>query len=166
MFSKLVKISLLSFMLLGCVSNQPVVNTTQLAEIDTELAVLNLQQHQPEEAKAHLLEAQNLAPHDALVLVGEGFYDLNAHEVPEAAAFYHQAIHLAPQDPKIQNDYGVFLYQTHQFALALPYFLKAAYDPDNLCAAEAFQNAALTELKLGDHAAAERYFKAAEWFHG
>ncbi|MCX7122104.1 MAG: hypothetical protein NTV32_00215 [Gammaproteobacteria bacterium] len=96
-----------------------------------------------------------------MVLAGEGFYDLNIHETARAALFYHEAIAVAPHNPEIQNDYGAFLFQTQQFSLALPYFLKAAYSSDNLYAGEAFENAALSELKLGNSSLAKYYFSEA-----
>ena len=147
--------------LLGCSASAPSKNNTQIAEIDTELAVLDLNQHQAENAKTHLLEANSLAPDDALVLAGEGFYDFHIHEASEAAAYYQRAIRVAPNNPEIQNDYGVFLYQTAQFSVALAYFLKAAYNADNLYAGEAFENAAFTESKLGESVTAAAYFKEA-----
>ena len=150
-----------SLTLCGCVTNSPPQNNTQLAEIDTELAVLDVHQNQAAQAKIHLLEATALAPDDPMVLAGEGFYDLNMHETAEATSFYNQAIGVAPNNPEIQNDYGVFLYQTQQFSQALVYFLKAAYNPDNLYAGDAFENAGLTELSLGDSAAAGQDFKSA-----
>ena len=147
--------------LFGCSTASLSKNNTQLAEMDTELAVLDVNEHRPENAKFHLLEANSLAPDDAFVLAGEGFYDLQIHEVSEAASYYQHAIRVAPDNPGIQNDYGVFLYQTGQFSGALPYFMRAAYNADNLYAGEAFRNAALTELKLGHSFAAAADFKEA-----
>jgi type IV pilus assembly protein PilF len=150
----------LILILQGCQTDPSTQNKVQLAEIDTELAVLDLNQHQPESAKVHLLDAKSLAPDDALVLAGEGFYDLQIHEVPAAAEFYQRAIAIAPHNPDIQNDYGVFLYRTKAYQQALPYFVQAAYSQDNLYAGEAFENAGLTELKLGDAISAQAYFRA------
>ncbi len=150
-----------ALVLLGCSSVSSSQNNTQLAEIDTQLAVLDLQQHQPESVKSHLLDAAALAPDDALVLAGEGFYDLQIYQDAEAARFYQQALAAAPRNPEIQNDYGVFLYQTHDYAAALPYFVKAAHNQQNLYAGEAWQNAGLTELKLGNPSAAQVDFTQA-----
>ena len=156
-------ICLLILLTAGCSTDPQPQHNTQLAEIDTELALLDLNQHQPEQARMHLLDANQLAMHDPMVLAGEGFYDLAIHENAAAAVLYQEAIARAPQQADIQDDYGVFLYRMQQFAQALPYFLKAASNPENLYAAEAFQNAAMTELKLGNQAAAAQYFKAAHW---
>ena len=148
--------------LLGCSTSPSIYNQQHLAEINTELAILDLNQQHPENAKIHLLEAANLAPNDALVLTGEGFYDFKINELNEAAHFYQQALNVAPNNPEIENDYGVFLYQTHQAQQALPYFLKAAHNPMNLYAANAFQNAALAEQALGDSIDARQNFKEAQ----
>jgi type IV pilus assembly protein PilF len=102
-----------------------------------------------------LLEAHSLAPQDPLVLAGEGFYAVHMQEWSIAKNFYQAALDAAPNRPDIQDDYGAFLYQAKQYKAALPYFLEAAANQNNLYAKEAFQNAGLTELKLG-HAAAAR----------
>jgi Tfp pilus assembly protein PilF len=61
----------------------------------------------------------------------------------------------------IEDDYGTFLYQTGHNQAALSYFLKAANNPDNLYAGEAYQNAALAELRLHDPKDAAANFKEA-----
>lgn len=136
-------------------------NAEALARLDTEIAILDLTQDDPENAKLYLLEASHIAPRDPTVLVGEGYYAEQIGETTLAATHYHEALSLAPNDPKINNDYGTFLYREGQYAAALPYFLKAGNDPTNLYAAEALQNAGLTELKLKTPTQARTYFTAA-----
>lgn len=134
---------------------------THLAEIDTQLAVLELDDGNPEAAKIHLLDAKRLAPEDALVWAGEGYEAVKMGNFSLAAQYYQQAISLAPSDPVIQDDYGTFLYREGQDQSALTYFLKSASNPDNLYAGEAYQNAAQAELKLKDSKEAAVYFKEA-----
>lgn len=134
---------------------------TRVAEIDTQLAVLELNDGNPEAAKIHLLEAAHLAPKDALVAIGQGYDAVKMGNLPEAAFYYQQAIALAPNDPVIEDDYGTFLYQEGRNQEALSYFLKSANNPDNLYAGEAYQNAALAELKLKDPQDAAAHFREA-----
>ncbi len=101
-------------------------HNTHLADIDTQLAVLELNDGNPEAAKIHLLEAERLAPSDALVVVGQGYDAVKMGNLPEAASYYQRAIALAPNDPVIEDDYGTFLYQEGHNQEALSYFLKSA----------------------------------------
>lgn len=145
-------------LLTGCAPNTEIVQNQNLAEIDAELMVLDLQNHAPEAAKLHLQQAQALAPNDPQVLAASGYFAAKMADPIRAQASYTAAIKAAPEDPEIENEYGVFLYQSGAYAAALPYFIKAAADPENVTAGDASKNAGLTEMKLNNPSAAQEYF--------
>lgn len=145
-------------LLAGCAPDMRTVQNQNLAEIDAELMVLDLQNHAPESAKLHLQQAQALAPDDPQVWVASGYFAAKMADPTNARAAYTAAIKAAPQDPEIENEYGAFLYQTGAYAEALPYFIKAAADPESATAGEASKNAGLTEMKLHKPDAAQVYF--------
>lgn len=145
-------------LLAGCASDTQTVQNQNLAEIDAELMVLDLQNHAPEAAKLHLQQAQALAPDDPQVLIASGYFAAKMADPGSAKAAYTAAIKVAPQDPEIENEYGAFLYQNGAYAEALSYFIKAAADPENVTAGEASKNAGLAEMKLNNPGAAQVYF--------
>lgn len=133
-----------------------------LAEIDANLALVNLTQHKQLPAKAELLAALKLAPDDAKILVVWGYYLAKTGDSNAAAQAYQQAMRLAPDDPEIQEDYAAFLYEQKDYVLALNYFLTAAENEHYLYAGLAYKNASLAAKNLGQIAEAERYQQKAE----
>lgn len=79
----------------------------------------------------------------------------------EANKAYMDALHLAPDDPAIHNNYGVFLCGTGHYTEAEEQFLIAATNPKYHAIAQAYENAGLCMMKLGDQARAELYFRQA-----
>lgn len=157
------KLSLLLCLLLlsGCASNPEVLQTKNLAEIDSELALLDIKNQDMQNARIHLAEAKSLAPDDPQILVTEGYFDKKAGDFADAEQAYNAAIRAAPDNAQIDNDYGVFLYQQGDYAQALPYFIKAGKNPENAVAGEAFNNAGLAELKLNRMQQAQADFNRA-----
>lgn len=151
----------ISLGLTGCAPNPQTIQNQNLAIMDTELMVLDFQNQDPQSARMHLNEAKSLAPNDPHVLVAEGYFDLRMGDVSAAEQQYTTAIEGAPNDPQIQNDYGTFLYEQKEYAQALQYFLKAAQNPLNAVSAEAFENAGLSEMKLGNPLLAHQYLMRA-----
>lgn len=156
---------LTSFVLLGlggCTPNTETLQNASLAETDAELMALDLQNNQHEAARAHLEDAESLAPEDAQVEVAAGYFNEAMGDKPAAEKAYTKAIDAAPYDPTVENEYGRFLYQTGRYAEAFPYFQAAAQNPENAAAPEATQNAGFDEAALHDSKAAHYYFAKAE----
>ncbi len=151
-------LSFILFGLSGCAPNPQMIQNQNLAVTDTELMVLDFQNQDPMSARMHLNEAKSLAPNDPHVLIAEGYFDLKMGDAALAEQQYTAAISAAPNDPQIQNDYGTFLYAQKEYKEALQYFLKAAQNPLNAISAEAFENAGLAEMKLGQLNLAQQYF--------
>jgi len=146
-----------SLLLSACSITPSEPNHSALAEIDMQLGLQDLNQHQPLAAKAELLQALTLAPQNAEIHAAWGYYLENTGAIAAASAAYAQALNLAPQNPQLVDEYAVFLYRQGQYQTALHYFLKAAGHPTYLYTAVAYQNASLAAAKLGDQIAARKY---------
>lgn len=151
----------LSLAFSGCATSSGDLQNQHLAVIDTELMVLDLQNHNPEAARMHLDDAKSLAPEDPEVLVAAGYFAEAMGDVAQAQQNYRAAIQKAPHEPQVENDYGAFLYHQGQYQQALSYFAAAASDPDNAVSAEAYENSGLDEQELGNNAAAQSDFARA-----
>lgn len=137
-------------------------NQKDLAEIDANLALMDLQHQEEMAGKAKLLEALQLAPQDASVLAAWGYYLASVGDMNDAREAYEHALNLAPLDPQIEDDYAVFLYQQKDYQGALSYFLQAAHNEHYLYSGLAYQNASFAAAHLGDVAAAKEYQEKAE----
>ncbi len=152
----------ISLILAACAGNSQTLQNQNLADIDTELMALDLQNHDPFSARLHLLDAETAAPNDPEVWVGEGYFDEAMDDPSGAEAAYTEAIHLAPQDSNVEDQYGRFLYQEGQYQAALSYFEKAGANPQNAVAVEADENAGFAAEKLKETTLAQTYFAKAE----
>jgi type IV pilus assembly protein PilF len=146
----------------GCAPSPQSLKDQSVAQMDSELMVLDLQNQDLASARLHLNEAEFLAPRDPQVLIAAGYFDVKMGDIFDAQKQYNLAIALAPHDSTIENDYGTFLYEQGQYAEALPYFLDAAQNPANLVSAEAFENAGLSETKLDEFQLAQQDFMRAK----
>ncbi len=136
-------------LLSGCASTSAQISEQQtIAEIDSELVPLDIQNQNLGEARLHLNEALALAPNNPKVLVAAGYFDFKMGDFTNAQSNYQTAVLKAPNDAAILNDYGVYLYQQGKYAKALSYFLMAAKNPQNSAFDEASANLKLAKIKL------------------
>ncbi|VVP89352.1 hypothetical protein PS910_02725 [Pseudomonas fluorescens] len=148
-------LSILSLSLLaGCVSSggsDPLASRQGRAaagQAYVQLGVGYLQQGLTEQAKAPLLRALALDPHDAdahgaLALVFQA-----QDEAPLAGRHYRKALAERPGDTGLRNNYGSFLYAQGQYREAEQMFRQAAVDTLYPERSRVFENLGLTALKL------------------
>lgn len=143
--------------LTACTAN----TNPEAANINSNLGLAYLKEHDVLRAKEKLLLAQTQDPHSAEVLGALAyFYNVTGH-LNTANHYYIQALSYAPNHADSLNNYAVFLCKQKQYSLAIAYFLKAANLESNLNPAETYENAGLCALKIPDHAQANHYFQLA-----
>jgi type IV pilus assembly protein PilF len=74
---------------------------------------------------------------------------------------FQKAMKLAPNNPELSNNYGWFLCQNGRERESIKYFDAALKIRSYASPAKALNNAGACSLKIGDTAAAERYFNSA-----
>lgn len=129
--------------------------------INTKLGLAYLQQGDLEKAVEKLKKALalNSGYTEAYHYLAETYR--RQGKAVEANKAYMDALHLTPDDPAIHNNYGVFLCGTGHYTEAEEQFLIAATNPKYHAIAQAYENAGLCMMKLGDQARAELYFRQA-----
>lgn len=101
---KVIPIILLFLALTACAPQSQTLQNQNVAILDSELVPLDLQNEDPADARLHLDEALQLAPHDPQVLIATGYFDAKMGDLSGAQNNYQAAIRAAPHAANIQND--------------------------------------------------------------
>jgi type IV pilus assembly protein PilF len=151
------------FFLSACVSLDSAVTTPNLnaANDNVQLGLLYLQREENVNAKEKLLLALQQAPNWPTALDAMAFYFESTGDQNQAGYYYRRALKSAPNSGQVLNNYGVFLCRHGAYQLAVPYFLKAAYQAEYVNTAAAYENAGLCLMAKGDITHAELYFSKA-----
>lgn len=80
---------------------------------------------------------------------------------PKAEQSFQRALRLSPGDSELRNNYGWFLCQTGRERESLAEFAAALKNPLYPTPARPLHNAGICSLRLGEEAAAEKYFQQA-----
>ncbi len=133
-------------------------NLRAAADYNVQLGLNYLQQQRSAFAKRKLLLALKQAPDWPVAWDAMAYYLDQTGNKKAADEYFKKALKLAPHSAMAMNNYGAFLCRDKQYAKAEHYLLLAANDPQYVNSAEAFENAAICELRLPNLHKAERYF--------
>ncbi len=140
---------------------KPATANPAAGEINANLGLAYLAQHDVVRAKQKILLAQQQAPDNPAVWYATGYFLENSQETQAAEEAYNRALELSPYLGAAHNNYGAFLCRHSQYRTAIAQFLQAVEDPNYLHAAEAYENAGHCALLIPDRDSAKRYFELA-----
>ena len=154
-------VTLCLLLLAGCCQTLIPINRVnhQAAHLHVELAMQYLQQQDLKRAKQHLLQANQLAPHDDASLDALAYYYEITFEVDKAHRYYQQAIAYHPDSGAAYNNYGTYLCRHSQYKAAIKQFLLAVKQSHYIDSAGAYENAGRCALLLQDHNRAKYYLQ-------
>ena len=133
----------------------------QRVEAQLDLARGYLESRDFTRARQPLLRALEIDPNAAPAHVLAGVLYEHENEVALAERHYRAALAIDPADPQALNNYGAFLYGQGRLDAALVPLRRAVRDTGYPARAQAFENLGLTELRLGQVAAAKLAFQRA-----
>jgi type IV pilus assembly protein PilF len=153
-------LALLFMVIAACASTHMQTNVAA-ARINAQLSLTYLQLHDPEQAKAKILLAQQQAPHEPAVWYSQAYLLEQTGQPAQAEAAYLKAIALDHKNGAAHNNYGAFLCRQGRYQSAIQQFLLAIADPNYLQTANAYHNAGVCALKIPDEALANQFFQQA-----
>ena len=137
------------------------VSIKQASEDNVALGLQYLQQGNRDVAMQKIQKAIQQDPDNANAYAAEALLYSATNDPDRAESAYDTAMRKAPDDPQILNNYAVFLCEHGKAKQSLPYFIKAATNPNYSTPDAAYTNAGLCASGIPDMAAAEQYFRKA-----
>lgn len=131
------------------------------AQIRLQLAVSYYEAGQTTTALDEVKQALQIDPTLADAHSMRALIYMDMGETALAEESFKRAMALAPNNPDFANNYGWFLCQNGRARESIGYFESALKARNYASPAKALNNAGVCSLKLGDAAAAERYFNEA-----
>ena len=131
------------------------------AQIRLQLAVGYYGQGQLATALDEIKQALQVDPNLADAHGVRALIHMDMGEPELAEESFRRAMKLAPGNPDFANNYGWFLCENGREREALAYFETALRNRAYTSPAKALNNAGVCSMRLGDMAAAERYFNQA-----
>jgi type IV pilus assembly protein PilF len=131
------------------------------AQIRLQLAVGYYGQGQLATALDEIKQALQIDPNFADAHGVRALIHMDMGEPELADESFKRAMKLAPGNPDFANNYGWFLCENGRARESLPYFEAALKSRAYSSPAKALNNAGVCSMRLGDMAAAERYFNQA-----
>jgi type IV pilus assembly protein PilF len=131
------------------------------AQIRLQLAVGYYEAGQTTTALDEVKQAIQIDPTMADAHSMRALIYMDMGETALAEESFKRAMQLAPNNPDFANNYGWFLCQNGRARESIAYFQAALKSRSYASPAKALNNAGVCSLKLGDTAAAERYFSEA-----
>ena len=131
------------------------------AQIRLQLAVGYYGQGQLATALDEIKQALQIDPNFADAHSVRALIHMDMGEPELAEESFKRAMKLAPANPDFANNYGWFLCENGRERESLPYFEAALKSRTYSSPAKALNNAGVCSMRLGDMAAAERYFNQA-----
>jgi type IV pilus assembly protein PilF len=131
------------------------------AQIRLQLAVGYYGQGQMATALDEIKQALQIDPNFADAHSVRGLILMDMGESQLAQESFQRAMKLSPNNPDFANNYGWFLCENGREQEALGYFESALKNRAYASPAKALNNAGVCSMRLGDLAAAERYFNQA-----
>ncbi len=131
------------------------------ASINMQLGLGYLKQGNIERAKSKLLLALKQNDSNPSIQSAMGYFYETTGNIPLAKQFYLKSIALASDHGDLQNNYGTFLCRQGQYRQSIPYFVRAATNPDYLQVADAYENAGICALSIPNKAQATEFFNKA-----
>ena len=131
------------------------------AQIRLQLAVGYYGQGQLATALDEIKQALQIDPNFADAHGVRALIHMDMGEPELAEESFKRAMKLAPGNPDFANNYGWFLCENGRERESLPYFEAALKSRMYSSPAKALNNAGVCSMRLGDMAAAERYFNQA-----
>jgi type IV pilus assembly protein PilF len=128
------------------------------ARIRVELAANYYQQRDYKVALDELGQALRADPEYAPAYGLLGLVYMDVGDRPRAEESFQRALRLAPKDADLNNSYGWFLCQTGREREAIDRFELALRDPLYATPSKSLHNAGICSMRIGDEAAAEKYF--------
>jgi len=128
------------------------------ARIRVELAANYYQQRDYKVALDELGQALRADPEYAAAYGLLGLVYMDVGDQPRAEESFQRALRLAPNDADLNNTYGWFLCQTGREREAIGRFEVALRDPLYATPSKSLHNAGICSMRIGDEAAAEKYF--------
>ena len=159
------KIILILMFLLSACTHPELGENAEAARANLDLANAYLEHGDYAQAKAKLLIAARLAPHEAMVWNTWAYYADLTGEAEAADLYYRKALRLESRWGILHNNYGVFLCRQGHYALATQQFQKAVQDPSYLYPQRAYHNASVCAARAGNQQAAAWYEQKAAHFH-
>jgi type IV pilus assembly protein PilF len=158
-------IALLAIILIGCsttkTNSAEEQNKINTAQINVQLGIAYLEQHDTERAKKKLLLALDEAPNIPETWYSMGYFLETTGNKDEANNYYLKALKIAGERGDVQNNYGTFLCREGKNKEAIQHFLLAVKDPNYLDPADAYENAGLCAMKIPNPQLAKKYFNNA-----
>lgn len=131
------------------------------AQIRLQLAVGYYGQGQLATALDEIKQALQIDPNFADAHGVRALIHMDMGDTQLAEESFKRAMKLAPGNPDFANNYGWFLCENGRERDSLPYFEAALKSRAYSSPAKALNNAGVCSMRLGDMAAAERYFNQA-----
>ena len=128
------------------------------ARIRVELAANYYQQRDYKVALDELGQALRADPEYAAAYGLLGLVYMDVGDQPRAEESFQRALRLAPKDADLNNSSGWFLCQTGREREAIDRFELALRDPLYATPSKSLHNAGICSMRIGDEAAAEKYF--------
>jgi type IV pilus assembly protein PilF len=128
------------------------------ARIRLELAANYYQQRNYTVALDELGQALRVDPNYAAAYGMLGLVYMDLGDKARAEESFRRGLQLTPSDADLNNSYGWFLCQNGREREAIEHFGRALRDPLYRTPAKPLHNAGICSLRIGDEAAAERYF--------
>ena len=149
----------ISFFLFSCATlNQKQIN---LAQANTDLGFYYLNHGNMVLAKEKLLLAIQENPKSPEANDAMGYFLEKVGDFTVAENYYLRAIQFGENKGAYQNNYGTYLYRQHRYDEAIKVFVFATEDPSYLSSGNAYKNAGLAALKLGNKEQARVFFAKA-----
>lgn len=162
---KFYSLALLTFFLTACHSmaspEHKHDNKTTAARINVQLGMAYMERHEVQRAKQKFLLAMHEAPQLPEVWYSMGYFFEVSGEPARASQSYLKALEIAPRRGDVNNNYGTYLCRSHNYQLAIKYFVKATQDIEYLDPASAYENAGLCAELIPNDALAMKYFEDA-----
>lgn len=164
-FAKLVLITFISSLVIGCVSQQQQENEDKnlraRAQSHTDLGAAYYQQRQLEIALNEFTAAVKIDPNFGMAYNGLGLVHSALGQDALAEQNFKRALQLEPNNSESHNNYGSFLCSRNRIDESIKEFIAAVRNPLYATPAVAYINAGICSLRKQDIKNAETYFQNA-----